>query len=363
MRRNLFAAIVALLLGSFPAGATILFAGGEDVDFVCTGTCSNSTSASTFRSSFARGSYGSVASASDPPSNRFSTATFTASTSIWVHAQACVGAGLCSTASTTSGDQWLRVMDSGGNATLLLRGTGTANQVKISSRTSGGVFTDLVTCSSAISDSALSQIDLFIDYGASGSVTLFKDSVQVCTYSGDVTNGDGSTTLQAVEFAGVGVGATGYWSEVVVSTTDTRAMALYRLTPNGAGNAVSWGGSNPCTAIVNNNPFNDGSFATSSASDQLLQCTTTNTIPAGTWAVNAVVMSARLRRGTSGPQTFNYSTRTGGSDFTNGVDLSLTTSFANYSNYIQATNPNTTSAWTTSDLTAVGFNIGLKSRP
>lgn len=361
MIRAFVALIFAALMAS-PASATILFGGGEDVDFTCTGTCTTFTTAGSYRSAWSRLSYSVIATAADPPPSRLSTPAFTASTSIWVHGQWCNSASACATIATISATQLIRVFDSGGNPTLIIRATGTNNQVKISSRTSGGVFTDLVTCSSAF-NAGVNQLDLFVNYGVSGTVALYLNSVQVCSFSGDVTNGDGSTTLNKVEFAGVTTGVSSAWSEIIVADSDTRAMGLLRLTPNGAGNAVQWSGVNPCTTIVNATAYNDATLSSSSASNELLQCTTTNTLPAGTWTVPAVVMSARLQRGATGPQTFNYVTRTGGSDFTNGSDLTLTTSLANYSGYVQSTNPDTLSAWATSDLTAVGFNIGLKSRP
>ncbi len=359
MRKLIISALFALF--ATQANATILFAGGEDVDFTCVaGTCLVTTTAGRFRATWAREAYGAVGAAADPTTNRFATPEFTPSATVWIHGQYCNSVGDCTVATTISATQMIRVFNDAGNPVLIVRGTGTNNQVKISSRTSGGVFTDLVTCSAAFND--LTQLDLYINYGVSGTVTLYVGSVQVCTFSGNNTNGDGGTTINKVELSGANTALVG-WSEVIISTADTRALGFLHLTPNGAGNAVAWSGANPCTAIVNPTAFNDGTLSSSSSAADLLQCTVSHTMPAGVFTVPAVVMSARLKRGATGPQTFRYSTRTGGSDFDNGSDLALTTSFANYSGYVQSTNPDTTGAWATTDLTAVGFNIGLLSAP
>jgi len=97
--------------------------------------------------------------------------------------------------------QFVRFIDDAGNAAIILRGTGSAGQFRVESRTSGGSFTTLVTCSSVI-DNALTQVDIFLDFSASGSVVVYKNSASACTYSGDTTNGDGATTITRVELGG-----------------------------------------------------------------------------------------------------------------------------------------------------------------
>jgi hypothetical protein len=73
-------------------------------------------------------------------------------------------------------------------------------------------------------------------------------------------------------------------------------------------------------------------------------------------------MSGRLLVGGSGPQHFDFVTRTGGNDYTSS-DFAPINSFSNFNNYIQSVNPATNNSWALSDLTATGFNIGLESKP
>jgi hypothetical protein len=362
----------ALLLGcaffASPAEATILFAGGEDVDFNCTaGACTVTTTAGNYRSSWAREAYTVGTSVTDPPTNRIQTPAFAGQTDFWIHWQWCPNTNSSCTSGVTgsANAQSVRLIDGSGNPTLIMRATTTvAGVLKFSSRTSGGAFTDLVTCNTNGISVGLQQMDLHVVYGASGSINLYNNSASICTFSGDTRNGDGATTITQVEFSGgINTGGPGGFSEVIIADGDTRAKNLYRLTPNAAGNtAGSWVGANPCTAIVNASTINDGTFVSDTVNNDLLECATTNSIPAGSWNVDAMVMSARVLVGSTGPQHFDFVTRTGGSDFVSS-DFTPGTSFANFPNYIQGTNPNTSTLWTTGDLTAAGFNIGLKSRP
>jgi hypothetical protein len=128
----------------------------------------------------------------------------------------------------------------------------------------------------------LTQLDFYINYASSGEITLYANSIQLCDFQGNVTNGDGATTLNGVEFAGPTTtccAQLGEWSEMIVATTDTRAMSLYTLAPNGNGNATQWTGSNPCTSILNATAINDANFVYTSTNDQLEECTVRNSIP------------------------------------------------------------------------------------
>lgn len=362
LRALLALAAFTSVIASAPASATLLYSGGEDVDFVCSGACFVGTAS--YRTGWARQAYGMVGVSSDPPTNRFATPAFTASATLWVHGQFCVLSGnnssACGNASTSSGYHMLRIYDSAGNPTLVVQGTGTSGQVRISSRTSGGAFTTLVTCSSAMTTS-LSQLDLYVSYGTSGQVTLYSNGVQVCDYSGDVTNGDGATTLNMAEFASP-TNTWGMWSEIIIATTDTRAMS--RLTANTVanGNTTGFSGTNICSAIWNAASYNDANYGYSGSTNVIHECTVNNSIPAGAYNVIGLVMSTRALVGASGPLHFNFVTRTGGTDYTSS-DYAPTTSFSNISNYIQTVNPATSNPWAISDFQAAGFNIGLETKP
>ena len=360
---------LGLAIGPNTAGATLLYAGGEDIDFFCGSgsTCYVNTSGAPFyRPAWAREAYGVFGTTSDPPTNRFATSAFASASTVWLHAQYCTSyAGSSCQNVTTANDQMVRLIDTNGNAALVVRGTGNAGQVKISSRTAAGVFTDLVTCSAAI-NAALTQLDLYVNYGSSGEVALYTNSVQVCDYSGNVTNGDGASTLAQVEFAspmtGTTVSSAGMWSEVIIATTDTRAMARFTANTSGNGNATGFSGTNVCSAIWNVTSANDASYGYTGSNTVLHECTINSSIPAGNYNVLGLVMSARTLVGSSGPLHFDFLTRVGGTDYASS-DFAPTTSFSNIVNYIQAVNPATASPWSVSDFQAAGFNVGEESKP
>jgi hypothetical protein len=73
-------------------------------------------------------------------------------------------------------------------------------------------------------------------------------------------------------------------------------------------------------------------------------------------------MSARVLVGDSGPQHFDFVTRTGGADYVSS-DFAPTTTFSNIANYIQTINPATSGSWAVSDFQAADFNVGEETKP
>jgi len=359
--RALSAAILYLTvsLWSEDASATLLFSGGEDIDFTCIGGCPVTTSNGYFRSAWAREAVGTSGSTNDPPPNRLATSVFTANATLWIHAQFLPNGG----GQNEPNIHMLRVLDTNGNAALIVRGTGTNGRLKISSRTAAGSYTDLVTCSSALSG-ALEQLDFFVNYGSTGEVALYNNGVQVCDFTGNVTNGDGATALNRVEFSAPWDNIAGYtyWSEIIVATTDTRAMSRFSANTVANGNTTGFTGTNICSSIWNAASFNDSNYGYTGSSNIIHECTINSSVPAGTYNVQGLVMSARGLVGTSGPQHFDFVTRTGGTNYTS-PDFAPINSPSNIQNYIQTTNPATSSPWALSDLQNSGFNIGAESKP
>jgi hypothetical protein len=369
--RGLPALLLAALVLLFPitSEATLLFTGGENVDFNCNigGSCNTNTTAGSFRAGWARESYTVVGTPSDPPTNRFATLPFTPTASFWVHAQHCsLSFTSCGAFNgTTNNDQMLRLMDSNGNASLIFRGTGAGGTLKISSRTAAGSFTDLTTCPSALGI-ALTQLDVFVNYAAAGEIALYANGVEVCDYTGNVTNGDGATALSTVEFSSAyNVGGDTNpdgWSEIIVATTDTRAMARFTANTVANGNTAGFSGTNVCSAIWGNTGFSDASFAFASTSNLLHECTVNNAIPPGSYSVLGLAMTARVLVGATGPQHFDFATRVNGSDYLS-PDFAPLNAFSNVGNYIQTVNPATSAPWAVSDFQAAGFNVGEETKP
>jgi hypothetical protein len=366
MKLRWFIQIVLLIvfaIGSPEARAQLLFSGGEDIDFNCkAGNCYITTTSGCFRPAWAREALDLQANTSDPPANRYATPTFSANSTLWIHAQYDNNSfNSCnSNNNTNANSQMIRVFDNAGNPALVLVGTGTSGQLAIASRTTAGVFSTLVTCPSAL-NSALTQLDMYINYGTSGEVALYNNSVRVCDFTGNVTNGDGATTLNQLEFASAG-GGDGAWSEVIAATTDTRAMARFTANTAGNGYATGFTGTNICSSIWNAISVNDNNYGYTGSPNVIHECTINNSFPGGDFVVLGLVMSGRVLVGGAGPQHFDFVTRVGGTDYTS-PDFAPNPSFSNIQNYIQTVNPATSNPWLVTDFTASGFNVGEESKP
>jgi len=355
MIRRLLLALALIAAPLCEASATILFAGGEDIDTTFVGAVSITTTAGQFRAGYGRAALSVIGSnsPSDPPAVRFQTPTFANQGTIWVHAEHIASATTSSTA-----QQSVRIFGSDGNPAILVRGTGTAGQVKISTRNTAGTITDLVTCTNgAWPLAALNKIDISLVYAVSGSVTMYANGTSICTFSGDVTT-NSRTLVNQVEFAGNGsASTTTSWSELIVATTDTRNMNLVTLAPVANGNTMAWSG---VVGSVNPTTISDASNINTGSNSQIAEFTV-GSLPAGLFQVLGVAQKARIQVGTSGPLNFEFVQRpgSGGTDYV-GCSTAGTTSFANYACYM-ATNP-AGGAWVTGDFGA-GTNFGVESLP
>lgn len=353
--RKIIIALALIFLSCIPAHATILWAGGEDVDGQLIGTVSTNTSSTFYRSGYARLALGATFnSVTDPPANRFMTPVVANQSTLWVHAETYQGVGNL----TSLGMNALSIYATDGLPHIMIRGTGTAGQIKLSKESASSTYTDLATCTSGVWPAAsLHKLDLFLHYAVAGEVTLYIDGTQACDFIGDVTT-DSLTAVNQVSFAGINISTeTDYWSELILSDSDTRNMNLVTLSPAANGTTMAWSGT---VSNVNGTNYNDTSALTTGTSNLIAEFTT-GTLPAGSFTIPAVVQSARVEIGTSGPQHFCYVVRpgSGSSDFCSS-NIAPTTAFANYQN-IWAQNPATSGGWTNGDLS--GIQYGIQSEP
>lgn len=351
--------LVALLLfAARPASATILFAGGEDIDFTPSGCgITTTTTAGKFNSTYSRlAIYPNIISVG---SYWLLTPVFTNSSSFWIHFDHI---STYSGGSTTNAADWVVIFDSSGVERIrIAAATNSTNPTVVLKKVNAaGTATTLATSTAAIAGSSLNTFDIYVDYSASGTLTFYQNGTQIVTYSGDVTT-DGQTSLAKVGLTQIwdanNITYASMYSQVIVATTDTRSMKLATIQPVANGNVMQWTGA---VSDVNETTLSDATAITSGTSDQLAQFTVPS-LPSGTFGVEAIVQSVRASRGSTGPQNLQFVARTGGSDYTSSSQ-SLITSYQNYQ-YLWATNPATGSAWTTSEIAAAGFNLGIKSKP
>jgi hypothetical protein len=370
MKKLASLALAALLsvAAALPSRGAILFQGGELPDFTTVGsvTATTGTAGTTHRSGYAREVLqpGAAASSSDPPTN-YIRGSFAGASSIWAHFF-YYSSGLTA---TSSNSHLVRFIDSAGNAAVVIRGTGTAGQLKFQSRSSGGTFTDLLsTCNTGMTGN-LQQFDIQLVFAGAGggSIVLYVDGIQVCSYSGTTTNGDGSSTITNIDLDAPTTSTNPSFSEVIVADEDTRSMSRVSLYPSTSGATTGWtnsSGTTPCsTTILAQTSQNDANYVFTGSSSTVELCTPGQTLPAGNWTVKTVGFGARALKGTTGPQTLTFMVREGSTNYTLSPTATLSGAFAKSSNNNYANDPATSSAWTSTTINTAGFQLGFQSSP
>lgn len=338
---------------------TILFAGGEEGDLIKTSTaCIVETSTTIRRSQYNRCALKvATASATDGWG-----AKFAASTSFWATARMKIGGNVFGSGNHGRG---FALMD--GSVIRLYVSTPASfagliyNQpiclIKVDA---AGNKTQLATSATLFpGPDSLSKFDVqVVNYGTSATVRVYLEGVQIISYTGDVTT-DGATSLNGLRLCAPTANNDWFWwSEVIVSTNDTRTLSLATLAPAAAGNAWSWTNS---YAAVNEVTLDDTTIASSGTANQIAEATITNSTVPSTSGVVSVVVNARAQKGnTSGPANSSLLVRTGGTDYAS-PSAALPSGAFDLVSYSWDTNPATSATWAASDLTAVGFNIGIKS--
>ena len=354
---------------------TLYFAGGEDTSFATLNTFSMGTLSGSWRTAFSRGAvfgvyYPSGPPAAWPPNMSAVTPNLGALSNFWVHGQNIKSAGSSGTFGASSvtnanysGTTMLGVADSSGVGRILVRGTGTAGQLKISTRNAAGTIVDLATTAAgAFPVTAFGTpvaIDLFVNYAVSGQCTLYINGANVAdTGPGVNITTDGTTSLSEVYYSTCAADTYGtvwgFWSECIVQSTSTLGMALQTIPPVAAGNTQSW---LPNTVgNINETTINDANFIAATAANALSEWTVSTSLPAGSWTITAVAQEARVSVGLTGPQHFEWLQRTSdGTDHVNG-SVAPTTSLSNFQNILPL-NPHTGAAWNAGEL----INSGIES--
>lgn len=337
---------------------TWFFIGGEDSEFSGIGTTSIDTTTTFRRASYARCSLKvSATSSSSNSQGWYCVNGFGARSSFWMTARY-----YCTPPSFTTmvaGSVMLSFFSGAARRLWVTFDTGSNLFWKLYKRDAAGTDTVLATSSTAVATSSLNKIDVFVNYAVAGSFQLYVGGILVLSYSGDVTT-NSATTLDNFALGHMGANNNQhdmYWSEVAVADVDTRGIdGIVTLVPTGAGNSSGWTGA--YTDVDETTLSADA--MTSATANQLSQFTVTQQgALSGTVSIGAVCVSARTHKGSTGPQNLQLNVRTGGADFQSST-VALGGDFK-AAQGIFTTNPNTGAAWAASEITAVGFNIGLKS--
>lgn len=142
------------------------------------------------------------------------------------------------------------------------------------------------------------------------------------------------------------------FSQGIAATTSTIGKRLMTIKATGTGSTDQWTGA---YTAIDETVYADADFIYSDTAAQVelfagtLQGSTTG------YAVSAVVVTARAKKDGAGPQNLQLSVRTASTNYFSSsiaLDAGYTANVG-----IWETNPNTTQAWTTSDLSTLQFGV------
>lgn len=326
---------------------TIYFAGGEDYDFTKLGACSVDTATtSARRTANARCSLkvNAGAGSTDGWSGTFSAPQ----SAFWLTAR------YYATNSYSSSSYFIQLKDASGVTRLTVD---IAPGLRLSKVSAAGSVTSLATTAVTPAAATLIKVDMYVNYGASGTVQLYLDGTLVLSYSGNTVT-DSATAIASVVLGGINTNVPHYWSEVICADVDTRSMSLVTLAPTANGNTFNWDAGS--YANINETTLDDTGVISSGTVGQVAQFTVGSSGITGNSAIKAVCVTARASAGTTGPQHVKASVRTGGADYASATIALQSGSLARIQG-VFLTNPATGNAWVNSDVTAAGFNVGLVS--
>lgn len=338
---------------------SILWMGGEDVDFPNAAAVSVNTTSSTYRTGYSRCS---ISSGSD--SNYCKSTLFRggAVTSAWMTfyvdysiSSTHVEQVLAGFGSSTGGGSQIN-----GLAVTCSAVDGAAALARVS--TAGAVITisDFIAGPNIFPvGGGISRVDLqVINYGSSGTFNLYVNNVLELSYTGNLSI-SGITGFDSIIMSGGGQFAVNAqpMSEFLVSTDDSRAyLGVVTDFPTGNGTTQQW--SNP--AYTNFNPIviNDANSTFSNTNGQDEQVTIQD-IPSGNFRIVGTKVAARaeIPPGSSvghiglGFYNSNNTTTAVGSSIPVGV------AFTTYESYFD-TDPTTGTAW---GANLTGYQIDMRS--
>lgn len=360
---------------------TVLFAGGEDLDFTFlsgfNGTTLGSlfaadTTVGRFRAGYARHGLGVDANSGAMSGNTFMRTGSNnfppfAATSFWVTARHRIGG-----ASSSPGNfVFFRLNDASGIPRVRVRATsaGYPGVIVLEKVNAAGTVTNLLTSALPFPSNAPAvpdKIDVFVNYTTSGTTFQFyNNGILLLNFSGDLTT-DSVTSLGSVDF-GIAAASNGggnvseTWSEIIVATADTRTYNLVTQVATANGNTHNFTAGTAADIAATVFTTGDAAPNVSATAGQIQEYQVTPALPAGTFAIVSVVHKIRAVAGIAGPQKMDAMIRVGGADFTS-ADIPLSSGWATYANNWDL-NPNTGAAWGISDIVNAStlYNFGVKS--
>ena len=267
---------------------SVIWCGGEDIDFNEGLIIALTTSATYFRSAYSR-------CAITPNGNGFSRSTVFASpiTSGWISSHIYFVSSALGTDDNFAIGFGVRGATKGiyiGNSKI------TSGRIAIF-KYDGVTNTELAMDDGVTPYSELHKWDIqLINYGASGTVKVFYDTTLILEYTGDLSI-SGVTGFDCVAInQGGGTNEDIYISEIIVADEDTRLMSLKTLAPAASGDASEWTNG---YGNIDEATLSDADTVYTATADQNFQCNLTG-MPAGDFICKGVKICARMTDGVGG---------------------------------------------------------------
>jgi hypothetical protein len=332
----------------------ILWAGGEDIDFVTFGGMKVSTTSGQFRSGWARCAINMTNGGTDPGNARSYPFTAGAVTSAWLSCHSFLTGG------QVMATEGLFLVGFGSSASGSYLGlfTGPTTSPQLSLGYYNGTSVTILATEAGTSYGTLSatgggKVDFQVsNLGATSTMNVYVNNSLIISFSGSAVI-TGLTNFDSIVM-GVytgGTATTWSWSELLVADSDTRALlGVNTLALTGAGTTTGW--TNSTFTNINGVTLSDtnATFVNTTSADQEY---TVGTVQPTVCSVIGVIISVRAAVSSGSTPThvkLGYGS-SGTGFFGTGAQKTPTLGFAQYQQ-IDLINPITSSAWSQANLTA-----------
>lgn len=191
----------------------------------------------------------------------------------------------------------------------------------------------------------LNTIDIHLDCANPGTASLYLSGTERSTGTANLSH------IGGVSYFRLRSSLDGDWSQMILSTESTIGHRLKTVPPTGAGATADWTGT---YAEVDEITYSDADFVNSSTNGQVELFSHSTTIPAG-YKVKAVVVTARAKRGSSGPQNLQLALRSGGTVYTSS-SKALGLGYGAYT-AVWENDPATSAQFTASAISTLQFGV------
>jgi hypothetical protein len=196
------------------------------------------------------------------------------------------------------------------------------------------------------------EIDIHMNIAVSGTFTVYIAGTERLSYSGDLSAA-AAGIAEARFYGSNNTSSNASYHGLVVANVPTIGYRLATFYPNGAGASTDWTNS---FSNIDETVHNDADFVYSGTANQVATYSATGPSLTG-YSVRAVGVSARAKRGATGPANMQLVLRAGTTNYLSST-IALSVGYQTIAN-IWETNPDTAADFLSSEISAL--QPGIKS--